>query len=64
MLKFQIWHHFYKKKLLKLNNIIIDSKSGYSGAGRGVHKKYKDKNLNESLIAYGVSLHRHNSEIE
>ena len=53
-----------KKKLLKLSNIIIDSKSGYSGAGRGVHKKYKDKNLNESLSAYGVSFHRHNSEIE
>ena len=52
------------KKLLKLNNIIMDSKSGYSGAGRGVHKKYKDKNLNESLSAYGVSFHRHNSEIE
>ena len=38
----------FKKKLIKFNNIIIDSKSGYSGAGRGVHKKYKDKNLYES----------------
>ena len=36
----------------------------YSGAGRGVHKKYKDKNLYESLSAYGVASHRHNSEIE
>ena len=53
-----------KKKLIKLDNIIIDSKSGYSGAGRGVHKKYKDKNLYESLSAYGVGFHRHNSEIE
>ena len=53
-----------KKKLIKTNNIIIDSKSGYSGAGRGVHKKYKDKNLYESLRAYGVGFHRHNSEIE
>ena len=52
-----------KKDILK-NNIIIDSKSGYSGAGRGVHKKYKDKNLYESLSAYGVGFHRHNSEIE
>ena len=52
-----------KKKLVKLDNIIIDSKSGYSGAGRGVHKKYKDKNLYESLSAYGVGFHRHNSEI-
>ncbi len=52
-----------KNKLIKTNNIIIDSKSGYSGAGRGVHKKFKDKNLYESLSAYGISLHRHNPEI-
>ena len=52
-----------KNKLIKINNIIIDSKSGYSGAGRGVHKKFKDKNLYDSLSAYGVSFHRHNSEI-
>ena len=53
-----------KSKLIKKNNIIIDSKSGYSGAGRGVHKKYKDKNLYESLSAYSVGFHRHNSEID
>ncbi len=52
------------KNLVKVSNIIIDSKSGYSGAGRGVHKKYKNKNLYESLSAYGVGFHRHNSEIE
>ena len=54
----------FKKNLIKFKNIIIDSKSGYSGAGRGVHKKYKDKNLYESLSAYGVGFHRHNSEID
>ena len=53
-----------KNKLVKTNNIIMDSKSGYSGAGRDVHKKYKDKNLYESLSAYGVGFHRHNSEID
>ena len=53
-----------KKDLIKTDNIIIDSKSGYSGAGRGVYKKYKDKNLYESLSAYGVGFHRHNSEIQ
>jgi N-acetyl-gamma-glutamyl-phosphate reductase len=53
-----------KKKLLNISNIIIDSKSGYSGAGRGVHKKYKDQNLYESLSAYGIPYHKHNSEIE
>ena len=53
-----------KKKLLNISNIIIDSKSGYSGAGRGVHKEYKDQNLYESLSAYGIAYHKHNSEIE
>ena len=50
--------------MINLSNIIIDSKSGYSGAGRVVHKKYVNKNLYESLSAYGVGFHRHNSEIE
>ena len=53
-----------KKNLIKTNNIIIDSKSGYSGAGRGIHKIYKNKNLYESLSAYGVGFHKHNSEIQ
>ena len=53
-----------KENLIKKDNIIIDSKSGYSGAGRGVYKKYINKNLFESLSAYGVGFHRHNSEIE
>jgi len=53
-----------KKNLINLKNIIIDSKSGYSGAGRQVHKQYVNKNLYESLSAYAVGFHRHNSEIE
>ena len=52
-----------KKNSIITKNIIIDSKSGYSGAGRSIHKKYKNKILNESLSAYGVGFHRHNSEI-
>ena len=54
----------FESNLIKAKNIIMDSKSGYSGAGRGVHKKFKDKNLYESLSAYGVGFHRHNSEID
>ena len=54
----------FNKNFINLKNIIIDSKSGYSGAGRGVYKKYKNKNLYESLKAYGVGNHRHNSEID
>ena len=54
----------FHSKLIKVKNIIIDSKSGYSGAGREVHKKNKNKNLYESLSSYGVGFHRHNSEID
>ena len=54
----------FNKNFINFKNIIIDSKSGYSGAGRGVHKKYKNKNLYDSLKAYGVGNHRHNSEID
>ena len=53
-----------KKNIISSKNIVIDSKSGYSGAGRGVHKKFKDKNLYESLSAYGIKSHRHNSELQ
>ena len=53
-----------KKDLINNKNIIIDSKSGYSGAGRGVHAKYRNKNLYESISAYGLAIHRHNSEIQ
>ncbi len=53
-----------KYNMIDIKNIIIDSKSGYSGAGRGVHKKYNNKNLYESLSAYGIGFHRHNSEID
>ena len=53
-----------KKNIISSKNIIIDSKSGYSGAGRGVHKKYKNKNLYETLSVYGIKTHRHNSEIQ
>jgi N-acetyl-gamma-glutamyl-phosphate reductase len=51
------------QNLIQTNKIIVDSKSGYSGAGRNVHKTYKNKNLYESLSAYKVGFHRHNSEI-
>tara|TARA_B100001029_G_C15056893_1_gene455110 strand:- start:623 stop:1645 length:1023 start_codon:yes stop_codon:yes gene_type:complete len=53
-----------KKNLINHKNIIIDSKSGYSGAGRKIHKLYKNKNLYESLSVYGIKSHRHNSEIQ
>ena len=43
--------------------IIIDSKSGVSGAGRGLDLKYHFGEADESVSAYGLSGHRHLPEI-
>ena len=52
------------KKNLINKNIVIDSKSGFSGAGKNVKKKFKHKNLYSSIHAYGIQGHRHASEID
>ena len=53
-----------EKKMINIKNIIIDSKSGYSGAGKNIKAKFKFKNLFESVSAYGVGSHRHIAEID
>ena len=53
-----------KNKLINTKNIIVDSKSGYSGAGKNLHNKFKFKNIYESVAAYGISSHRHMAEID
>ncbi len=53
-----------KKKLINLKDITIDSKSGFSGAGKNFEKKFKHKNLHESTFAYSPNSHRHMSEID
>ena len=53
-----------KKNLIKRNNITIDSKSGYSGAGKNLEKKFKHKNLYLSTFAYSTKNHRHICEID
>jgi len=53
-----------KNNLINTNNIIVDSKSGYSGAGRNLDKKFKFKNIYESISAYGLGSHRHMAEID
>ena len=53
-----------KDKMIKINNIIVDSKSGYSGAGKKIQKKFSHKYLYESVAAYGVGSHRHMAEID
>ena len=51
------------KNLIKKTDIIIDSKSGYSGAGKNLKKKFSHKNIYSSIHAYGIFKHRHQSEI-
>ena len=53
-----------KKKIINTKNIIIDSKSGYSGAGKNLKKKFKHKNIFSSIHPYGIYKHRHTSEID
>ena len=53
-----------KRNLIKLNDITIDSKSGYSGAGKNLEKKFTHKNLYKSIYAYGTKNHRHICETE
>jgi N-acetyl-gamma-glutamyl-phosphate reductase len=52
------------KKELVQNNFTIDSKSGFSGAGKGLERKFTHKNLYSSIYAYSVKNHRHIIEIE
>ena len=52
------------KGLIKTNDITIDSKSGYSGAGKNLEKKFTHKNLYSSVFAYSTRNHRHVCEME
>ncbi len=53
-----------RKGLLRQDSIIIDAKSGVSGAGRGITQAIHFSEVNENFKAYGVGEHRHTPEIE
>lgn len=53
-----------KAGVAELNSIIIDAKSGKSGAGRNERLDNLFCETNENFAAYGVSTHRHTPEIE
>lgn len=53
-----------KEGLLDEDSIVIDSKSGISGAGRKADIAYSFCETNESFKAYGVTTHRHTPEME
>ena len=51
-------------KIIDIKRIIIDSKSGFSGAGKNFKKKFKGRNIYKSIEAYGIEKHRHMSELD
>ncbi len=53
-----------EKGLINLSNIVVDSKTGVSGAGRGANQAMLLCEASESVKAYGVSGHRHYPEIK
>ena len=53
-----------KAGLIDMDTLIIDAKSGTSGAGRGAKVQNLYCEVNESIKAYGVASHRHTPEIE
>ena len=53
-----------KNKLIDINSVIVDAKSGVSGAGRTASINTLFTECNESIKAYGVTSHRHTPEIE
>ena len=53
-----------KEGIIDPNTIIVDAKSGTSGAGRGAKVDNLFCEVNENMKAYGVAIHRHTPEIE
>ena len=53
-----------KEGLIDVNTLIVDAKSGTSGAGRGAKVQNLFCEVNENMKAYGVASHRHTPEIE
>ena len=53
-----------KEHLIDVNTIIVDAKSGTSGAGRGIKQQTHFPDMYDSFAAYNVAHHRHTPEIE
>jgi len=52
------------KRIAEASNIIVDAKSGISGAGKKLANDYLFSNVYENTRAYSVAQHRHQPEIE
>ncbi len=53
-----------KAKLIDVDDIVIDAKSGVTGAGRGLKQNTQFSEAGEGLSPYSVGTHRHAPEIE
>ena len=53
-----------KHHLIEVDTIVVDAKSGVSGAGRSAKQANHFPELYDSFKAYGVATHRHTPEIE
>jgi N-acetyl-gamma-glutamyl-phosphate reductase len=53
-----------KAKLIDVDDIVIDAKSGVTGAGRGLKQSTLFSEAGEGLSPYSVGTHRHSPEIE
>ena len=53
-----------KEGIVDMRTLIVDAKSGTSGAGRGAKVPNLFCEVNENMKAYGVASHRHTPEIE
>lgn len=53
-----------KENIIDPENIIIDAKSGVTGAGRGISLDSHYNEVNENIKAYKIASHRHTPEIE
>ena len=52
-----------QENVIRTDNIIIDAKSGYSGAGKTKNKEQLLKEVYENIKTYGVGDHKHIAEI-
>jgi N-acetyl-gamma-glutamyl-phosphate reductase len=53
-----------KARLIDVDEIVIDAKSGVTGAGRGLKQNTLFSEAGEGLSPYSVGTHRHSAEIE
>jgi len=53
-----------KKNIINPGKILVDSKSGYSGAGKKTNDKRLYPNIEKNIAVYGVGKHRHMPEID